>query len=209
MEPSLAARAYVELRERLVRTEIAPGTLLREDDLMRELGVGRTPVREAIRQLALEELVVVLPRRGTLATEVEIRDLARIMDVRGPLEGHAAALAATRASRTDRERLEALRQRLSDLDGASSEDVMAFDADMHRAIHRATHSAYLERTLEIHHNLARRIWHLVLDRRLSFPFDGDQARDLLDAVATGDAERARSIMDDHVQTFEREMRSAL
>ena len=60
----VAERAYVELRDRIVTLSLAPGTVLREDELMRELGIGRTPLREAVKRLALENLVVVQPRRG-------------------------------------------------------------------------------------------------------------------------------------------------
>ena len=92
----LADRAYVELRDRLVTLRIAPGAPIDEDLLGRELEMGRTPVREAIKRLALENLVTVFPRRGTFASEINITDLAHISDVRTQLEGHAAYRAAQR-----------------------------------------------------------------------------------------------------------------
>src|SRR5215207_2618301 len=58
-----ADRAYLDLRDRIVTLRLAPGTVLREDELMREMEVGRTPLREAVKRLALENLVAVLPRR--------------------------------------------------------------------------------------------------------------------------------------------------
>src|SRR5829696_10351008 len=91
-----AERAYHELRDRIVTLRLAPGTALREDALMRELGIGRTPLREAVKRLALENLVAVQPRRGTFVTAVEAADIANISEVRAELEGLAAALAAER-----------------------------------------------------------------------------------------------------------------
>ena len=86
----LADRAYAELRDRIVTLRIAPGAPINEEALGRELGLGRTPLREAIKRLALENLVVVFPRRGTFASEINITDLTAISDVRVQLEGHAA-----------------------------------------------------------------------------------------------------------------------
>ena len=91
-----ADRAYVDLRDRIVTLALAPGTVLREDELMRDLDVGRTPLREAVKRLALENLVAVQPRRGTFVTPVEADDIVNISEVRAELEGYAAELAARR-----------------------------------------------------------------------------------------------------------------
>ena len=69
----IAERAYAELRSRIVTLRLPPGTLLREDELMRELGIGRTPLREAVKRLALENLVAVQPRSGTFVTGVKLK----------------------------------------------------------------------------------------------------------------------------------------
>src|SRR5215212_11372052 len=104
----LADRAYAALRDRIVALRIPPGAPINEDALGRELEMGRTPVREAIKRLALERLVTVYPRRGTFASEINITDLAAISDVRVQLEGHAARRAAERLTPDQREQLDAL-----------------------------------------------------------------------------------------------------
>ena len=76
--------------------QIAPGAPIDEDRIGEQLGMGRTPVREAIKRLALENLVTVFPRRGTFASEINITDLAHIFEVRVQLEGQAAFRAAQR-----------------------------------------------------------------------------------------------------------------
>ena len=96
-----ADRAYHELRDRIVTLRLPPGTVLREDSLMRELDVGRTPLREAVKRLALESLVAVQPRRGTFVSPVEASDIVHITEVRAELEGYAAELAALRMERRD------------------------------------------------------------------------------------------------------------
>ena len=86
----------MELRDRIVTLRLAPGTVLREDELMREMEIGRTPLREAVKRLALENLVAVQPRRGTFVAAVEAADIVSISEVRAELEGYAAELAALR-----------------------------------------------------------------------------------------------------------------
>src|SRR5919107_4424332 len=86
----LADRAYFGLRDRIVDLRLPPGSTLREDALMREMGIGRTPLREAVKRLALEHLVAVQPRRGTFVTAVDATDIVHITEVRAELEGYAA-----------------------------------------------------------------------------------------------------------------------
>jgi DNA-binding GntR family transcriptional regulator len=77
-----AEHAYLELRERIIDMRLPPGAALNEDDLMAELKVGRTPMREAVRRLESERMLTVYPRRGTISADVNIRDLKAISDAR-------------------------------------------------------------------------------------------------------------------------------
>src|ERR687893_1503423 len=107
-----ADRAYHQLRDRIVTLRLPPGTVLREDALMRELDVGRTPLREAVKRLVLENLVAVQPRRGTFVTPVEAADIVHITEVRAELEGYAAELAARRMDNGARATARALLEEL-------------------------------------------------------------------------------------------------
>jgi DNA-binding GntR family transcriptional regulator len=104
----MADRAYAEMRDRIVTLRIPPGSPIDEDALGKELAMGRTPVREAIKRLSLENLVTVFPRRGTFASEINITDLAHIADVRVQLEAHAAYRAAERVGPAQRPEIEQL-----------------------------------------------------------------------------------------------------
>src|SRR5580693_9385629 len=154
----LADRAYRELRDRLVTLRIAPGAPIDEDLIGRELKMGRTPVREAIKRLALENLVTVFPRRGTFASEINITDLAHISDVRTQLEGHAAYRAAQRITEAQREELTGL---LDELQASRGNDdlatLMELDARVHRFIYRCAANPFLEETLGRYFNLSLRI----------------------------------------------------
>jgi DNA-binding GntR family transcriptional regulator len=197
----MADRAYDELRDRLVTLRIAPGAPIDEDVLGEELGMGRTPVREAIKRLALENLVTVYPRRGTFASEINITDLAHISDVRVQLQRLTSEL---------RGELSLLLARLAEVDGGRGHDeLMSADAAVHRFVHRAAANPYLEETLRRYFNLSLRIWYLALDR---LPHIGARVEEhtlVLHAIAGGQAERAREVMARHVETFEREIRAVL
>src|SRR3954447_8674556 len=129
----LADRAYVELRDQIVTLAIPPGAPINEEALGRELRLGRTPLREAIKRLALENLVAVYPRRGTFVTEINITDLAHISDVRGQLEAHAAYRAAQRLTPAQRDELGALMAEVGSATGGA-EVLMELDARVHRFI---------------------------------------------------------------------------
>ncbi|MEA2250839.1 MAG: hypothetical protein QOG70_1081 [Solirubrobacteraceae bacterium] len=207
----MADRAYVELRDRIVTLRIPPGSPINEDALGRELAMGRTPVREAIKRLSLESLVTVYPRRGTFASEINITDLAHIADVRVQLEGHAAYRAAERITAPQRSELDELLDELdrSDADGADPEALIGLDARVHRFVYRCAGNPYLEITLGRYFNLSLRIWHLVIGRVPHLSASVLEHRSLLTAIRDGDAARARTIAAEHVTTFEREIRSVL
>ncbi len=187
----LADRAYAELRDRIVTLRIAPGAPIDEDVLGGELEMGRTPVREAIKRLALENLVTVFPRRGTFASEINITDLAHISDVRTQLEAHAAARAAERITEPLRAELDQLLKELGESQGSDDvEALMALDARVHRFIYRCAGNPYLEETLGRYLNLSLRIWHLVIDRLPHLFMRVHEHDDVLHAIAAGDAARA-------------------
>jgi len=202
---SLADKAYHEIRGLIVSLELAPGAVIDERDLMERLGIGRTPVREALRRLAHERLVEVYPRRGMFVTGVDVRQLARLSEVRAVLEPEAARLAAERATEGEREELEAL---LEELDAGGSE-LMSLDERIHKAVYRAAHNDLLEATCEQYFALALRIWMLALERTQDLEEAVEAHRDLVEAIRDGDGERAAQTMRDHVENFENAMHRVL
>ena len=105
------AEAYRFVRERIVSLELAPASLLDEQALADAIGVGLTPVRQALRRLAWESLVVILPRRGTMVADLHPADIENIFEMRLDLESLAAELAAGRASTGELAHLETLMER--------------------------------------------------------------------------------------------------
>ena len=205
----IADRAYVAMRDLIVRLELAPGTALREDELMRSLALGRTPLREAVKRLALEGLVEVRPRSGTYVTPVEATDIVHIAEVRAELEAQAARLAAKRMDDTQRAVAAVLDAELRAIEGTTGIDAyMRLDERVHHFVWEAAGNPYLLDALERLWALSLRIWHLVLARVAALPAAVHEQRALLEALVAGDARRAGARMRRHVQAFEAEILEA-
>jgi DNA-binding GntR family transcriptional regulator len=161
-------------------------------------------VREALRRLAQEQLVEVFPRRGMFVSGVDVRDLARISEVREVLEPEAARLAAERASDEVRDELRELADEIG-----RGDDLMRLDERVHRAVYRAAQNDLLAATLGQYYVLALRIWMIAIDRADELEEAVEAHRDLLDAIVDGDGARAADVMRRHVQDFEQAMRRVL
>lgn len=208
---SQSDRAYYAIRELIVTLELAPGSVLSERELMQRLSLGRTPVREALRNLARDRLVDVYPRRGIFVSNVDIGDIAGLSEVRLVLESHAAGLAALRSTVVDHAETEALLAELERTAGDPDErSLIELDQRIHRHVYAAAHNPFAEATLNEYYVLALRIWFLALDRvrdRL------DQAvhehRALLEAIRDRDPVRAELAMRQHIQSFDAAIRAVL
>jgi DNA-binding GntR family transcriptional regulator len=208
---SLADKAYVAIRDRLIMLAIRPGDPIDDDELAADLGVGRTPVREALKRLEGDRLVVSYPRRGTFATGMDISDLAHISEIRAQLEPLAARRAAERASRTGHAELEELATGIEQLDvtGIDHAELMRWDLAVHRAIYRAAGNPHLEDVLIRYDNLATRIFCLFLDRLPTVDEHVGEHVQLLRAIAAGDAAQADDLARAHVLGFERAIRAVI
>ena len=206
---SLADKAYHEIRGLIVSLELSPGAVIDERELIERLEIGRTPVREALRRLSHEGLVEVYPRRGMFVTGVDVRELARLSEVREVLEPEAARLAAERATDSDRAELSALLAELGSIDGGGGSELMDLDERIHRAVYRAAHNDLLQSTLEQYYVLALRIWSIALDRAHELEEAVEAHRALLEAIQAGDGDRAADTMRAHVQNFEQAMHRVL
>lgn len=211
---SLADRAYIRLRDQIITTELAPGTLLQEAELMRRVGVGRTPVREALQRLRQDGFVTVIPRRGTLVSEIILTDLAAIYEIRSHLESWEAGLAAERATASDRNEASHLARELRALTERDGfEAMLALDRRVHRFVYRCGRNAFLTETIDRYHNLSLRILYVAMARYPALtPRMQDVVQDqlnLLDAIVRGDAAKAQEVAAAHVHDFETAFREAM
>ncbi|GAB92978.1 GntR family transcriptional regulator [Gordonia rhizosphera] len=206
---SLADRAYLTIQDKLIMLDIRPNEAVVESELASQLGVGRTPVREALKRLEADRLVVSFPRRGTFATGVDVADLRHISQIRMSLEPVAARTAAESASSAMRQQLIELADRTEalDLENIERHELMRWDLRVHRAIYRATGNPHLEDVLVRYDNLASRIFCLFLDRLPTVAQHVAEHTELLRTIAAGDADAAAQIALDHVTGFEESVRA--
>ncbi len=208
---SLADQAFFAIRELIVTLELPPGSVVSERELMGRLGLGRTPVREALRDLARARLVEVYPRRGMFVSGVDVGDIAALSEARLVLESQAARLGAERSTPADRAETEALLDEVARLaDEPDERHLIELDQRIHRHVYRAAHNPFVEATLEEYYVLALRIWFLALDRvadRLDRSVH--EHRELLEAIRDGEPDRAEEAMRRHILSFDAAIRAVL
>ncbi len=209
MGRTLAEHAYLELRERIIDMRLPPGAALDEDALMRELGVGRTPMREAVKRLESDRMLTVYPRRGTIVSDVNIRDLRAISDARRVLEAFAARKAAEHVTDEDRAALRACLEDLSRAEVGSNEASMALDERIHRTVYAIMRNSYVEATLVQYFSLSQRMWNFVLSGLAPISGNVHEHAGLLRAILDGDPDKAARLAEEHVTHFEDLVRSAL
>jgi DNA-binding GntR family transcriptional regulator len=208
---SLADRAYLALRDRLITLQIRPGEPIDDVSVAGELQLGRTPVREALKRLEDDRLVVAYPRRGTFATNVDITDLIFINEIRIQLEPLAARRAAERATGQQRAEIQKLITRFASAGEIPSNrtDLMRLDLEVHRAIYQAAGNPHLEDVLIRYHNLATRMFCLFLERLPAVGEHVNEHADLLAAIIAGDGDRAAELARAHVIGFEAGVRAVI
>ncbi|MDR7304524.1 GntR family transcriptional regulator [Haloactinomyces albus] len=206
---SMAEKAYQAIRDRLVILDIPPMEPIDDVALAQSLDIGRTPVREALKRLEVDRLVVSYPRRGTFATAVDITDLAYISDLRVHLEPLAARRAADTLGDAEAEEFEELADHLDDVDFRSldRDEVMLWDLHVHRAIYHAARNPHLEDTLIRYDNLATRIFCVFLDRMPDFDSHVMEHSALLRAISSREPDKAERLAREHVLNFDKAMRS--
>jgi DNA-binding GntR family transcriptional regulator len=198
---TLADRAYFAIREQIITHRVKPGQPIQEQHLIRDLGVGRTPIREALRRLVTDHLVTVTPSRGTFVRDISVADVARLGEIRTELEAFTAGLAAERATPEDRESVRALQLELAEIDrAADAKTLLALYYRSHQQIYQAAQNVLLTEALDRYLVLAIRVLYQVLSRLPDGlgPIVGAH-RSVLAAVWNGAAGQAAQAAATHVQ----------
>jgi DNA-binding GntR family transcriptional regulator len=208
--PSLSQQAYEQIKHKIVSLELPPGSVILEVELQADLGLGRTPIREALRQLSLEKLVTIVPRRGMFVTDIGVMDLQHLCEVRLELETLAVRLAAQRGAQEHWQRMEAVLADLSsEVTSVDNQVLITIDQTCHELIYEAAGNEFLRDTLITMYALSLRLWYFVLSRI------GDMRRavlehvTILNALKAGDAGLAAHLMDEHIKTFQEEIQAAM
>lgn len=206
-ELTLAENAYLPLRDVVFQTlrqailkgELQPGERLMEIKLAEKLGVSRTPIREAIRKLELEGLVVMVPRKGAAVANITEKDTKDVLEVRRTLEMFAVEVACERITPEELEALKEAAKEFGDAKG-SMDLIRIAETDMrfHERIYEATHN---ERLLQMLNNLRENMYRYRIEY-LKDPNYYDslvrEHQEILNAIESGNKEAARVCMRDHI-----------
>jgi DNA-binding GntR family transcriptional regulator len=208
--PTDATRAYALIKEKIINLELAPGTVINDAVLTEEFGFGRTPIREALKLLEAERLVVTVPRRGIFVAHVSITDLQQISEVRVELEGLATRLAVERATAGELAGLRAcLDAAAGNGESGSAETRLAQDRKLHQLLAAAAHNKFLESEIERFYDLSARLWYLAIERLPAHEVDVLSHQQILDALEQRDVERAERLMREHIRNFQRTVKKAI
>ncbi len=187
---SLTEAAYRQLEEMIATLELAPGTLISEAELCTRLGIGRTPVREAMQRLAREQLLQILPRRGCIVSACRLEDELNVIEVRRPLELLIARAAAQRANPEQRREFENIANAM--IDALKADDFDAFarlDAEFNQLCLLACRNPSAASMMRLISTLNRRFWFTRHGRTL--PREGVESHaEIARAIAKGDADGA-------------------
>jgi len=205
---SLTDRAYADLEELIVTLKIAPGAAVSEAELSAQLGIGRTPIREALQRLARERLVVILPRRGIIVSEINVKSQLRLLEVRRELERLIARSAARRATEEEREHFREIVRNFEK--SARANDDVAFmrtDRDFNNLCSVASHNEFALGAMSLMHSLSRRFWYIHYKQAADMPATAKLHADIARAIADGDEDKAAKATDrllDVIEKFTRD-----
>ena len=201
-------QAYACIKHKIISLQLPPGSVLNETTLQNELGLGRTPIREALKQLSLEKLVTIVPRRGMFVTDIKITDLQRLFEVRIVLEGLAVQLAIQYGTSAQWQEMQQVLDGLPAGNKAianKNAHLIALDEKCHQLIYEATCNEFLQDTLTTMYALSLRLWYFFLAKIGDMEGAVMEHQHILDALQSGDSEEAVRLMEGHIRTFQEEI----
>ncbi len=195
----LREMVYEELKMQILTGAIIPGTRMMEVELAEEMGVSRTPIREAIRKLEKEGLVVIEPRRGAYASQISTQDMVEILEVRENMEGLAAFFAASRMQPEEMAELKEIETKYNEaVIKGSMEDMIKYDTRFHRIIVESCNNKILVQMIEQLQELVLRFRYIYYDNFRRADNMPEEHRIIIEAIESGNAEAARDAADVHI-----------
>lgn len=198
---SLTDLAYQHLEEMIVTLQLPPGSAVSETALSQRLGIGRTPIREALQRLARERLVTILPRRGIIVSEINVKSQLRLLEVRREVERLVAKNAARRATPEERARFLELARRF-EKSAKTNDDVsfMRVDREFNELSVMAARNEFAAGAMSLMHSLSRRFWYIHYKQAADMPLTAKLHADIARAISAGEEAAAGKAMDKLLDT---------
>ena len=208
MSVSLSEQAYYGIRDKIVCLDLAPGDVIREDQLQNQLRIGRTPIREALQRLARDQFITVIPRRGMMVSGVDVTELSMLYETRAILEPYATRLACARGRSEHWEAMAVALDR-SRRSGISNNELMAIDRTCHEIVWDAAGNRFLTDTLDMLYAQSDRLWHLYLSDVADMAHAVNEHEEIHAALVAGDSDRAAQLAEAHMRSFDQEISEAV
>ena len=205
----LREMVFESLREAIILGRLKPGERLMEIQLAEEMGVSRTPVREAIRKLELEGFVVMVPRKGAYVAGISVKDIVDVFEVRAALEGLAAGLAAERITGEEMDLLERSLLKINAVGGGDIDAAVEGDISFHDIIYRASRNQRLVQIItHLQEQLLRfRMTSLSQPGRVKVALD--EHKKIVEAISDRNVELAQTLATEHIENAEQSLLNAL
>lgn len=195
--------AYAQLEEAIVTLKLAPGAVVSELAMSEMTGIGRTPIREAIQRLAQEGLIVVLPQRGLLIAEMDVRKQLRLLETRREVERLICRSAARRATEAERKRFAELAADFrSEADANDDTHFVRTDREFNELCLSAARNEFAEGAMRLMHGLSRRFWYVHYKQAADLPETARLHAAIADAIAAGDGNAAAQALDKLLDSIE-------
>jgi DNA-binding GntR family transcriptional regulator len=204
---TLTDKAYAQIEELIVTLQLPPGTVLSELVLADRLGIGRTPIREALQRLSRDGLVNILPRRGVLVSDIDLRSQLRLLEVRRELERLMARGAAERASDEERAQFAEIARGMNRA-SQNQDDIsfMRLDQQFNTLVSLAARNEYASRSMGLMHGLSRRFWYQHYKQAADLPLCARLHAAVAEAIARREPDKAADASDrlvDYIESFAR------
>jgi DNA-binding GntR family transcriptional regulator len=206
-DETLTDRAYRAIEEQIVTLKLPPGAVISEAVLSKRLKIGRTPIREAIQRLARERLMVIMPRRGIMVSEINIHTQLRLLEVRRELERLIARGAARRATAMERAHFAAIATGMEKAGRRNDDTVfMRLDREFNLLCLQAARNEFAAGAMVLMQGLSRRFWYIHYKEAADLPLAARLHADIAKAIAGADREAAATASDrlmDYIEAFTR------
>ncbi|MEY2444618.1 MAG: hypothetical protein QOE00_1198 [Ilumatobacteraceae bacterium] len=183
----------------IVTLQLAPGAVVRDDLLQEQLGLGRTPIREALQRLVRDQFVTILPRRGMYVSSIDVSELSTLYETRAILEPYVMRLACARGRAADWEDMAAALARATT--SSSSAELLEIDRECREIVWAAAGNRFLTDTLDMLYAQSDRLWHLYLADVAALDEVIEEHRAIHVALVDGDGERAAALIESHMRAF--------
>ncbi len=191
---------FETMREAIIQGSLEPGERLMEIQLAEEMGVSRTPVREAIRKLELEGFVVMVPRKGAYVAGISVKDIVDVFEVRAALEALAAGLAAERATTDELDEMERASLYIYEAEDGLIDNIVERDSDFHDLIYKSSRNQRLIQIITLLKEQIQRFRTTSLSQPGRIKHAVDEHKGIIEAISEHNVEMASLLAREHIET---------